>query len=57
MLSIQHENSQGGHKPGKYVKPGKLRELKMVKISGKTQGSLNFYKIKSGKPRENVKCP
>ena len=34
---------QGGHKPGNHGKPGKLREFeKLSKISGKTQGNLNF---------------
>ena len=31
--------TQGGHKPGR---PGKLREFESVRISGKTQGNLNF---------------
>ena len=40
-------HSQGGHRHGK---PGKLREFeKFAKISGKTQGNLNFY----GKNLEN----
>ena len=33
--------NQGGHKPGKHGKPGKLREFKKL---SKSQGNLNFYR-------------
>ena len=35
-------SDQGGHKPGKHGKPGKLREVEKLSKSGKTQGNLNF---------------
>ena len=33
------KETQGGHKPGKHGKPGKLRDFEKL---SKTQGNLNF---------------
>ena len=49
-------SKQGGHKPGKHGKPGKLREFeKLSKSQGKLREILIFVE-KPGKLRENVKC-
>ena len=47
---------QGGHKPGKHRKPGKLREFeKLSKSQGKLREILIFVE-KPGKLRENEVC-
>ena len=49
------EKYQGGHKPGKHRKPGKLREVeKLPKSQGKLREILIFVE-KPGKLRENEK--
>ena len=35
----EHSINQGGHKPGKHGKPGKLKEFEKL---SKSQGNLNF---------------
>ena len=54
-LSVKEALCQGGHKPGKHGKPGKLREFeKLSKSQGKLREILIFV-AKPGKLRENVK--
>ena len=45
---MRKSNTQGGHKPGKHGKPGKLREFEKL---SKSQGNLNFCgkNLNSGK--------
>ena len=46
---------QGGHKPGKHGKPGKLREFeKLLKSQGKLR-EIFYFAEKPGKLRENVR--
>ena len=40
ILNMKH---QGGHKPGKHGKPGKLREFENCQNLRETLGNLNFY--------------
>ena len=39
---------QGGHKPGKHGKPGKLREFEKLSKSQESQGNLNLCRKKPG---------
>ena len=56
LLNGRYLIPQGGHKPGKHGKPGKLREFeKLSKSQGKLSETLIFVE-KPGKLRENVKC-
>ena len=42
QISLNDIIEQGGHKPGKHGKPGKLKECEKLLKSQKTQGNLNF---------------
>ena len=46
---------QGGHKPGKHGKPGKLREFEKLLNLRKNSGKSIIFAEKPGKLRENVR--
>ena len=46
---------QGGHKPGKHGKPGKLREFENCQNLRENSGKSELFQKKPGKLRENEK--